>query len=423
MKNFIPIILLAFFAFSCAQETGNNHTLTPDADNGGLVLPEGFSAIVVADELGRGRHIEVNDNGDIYVSLRQHSENKGIVCLRDTTGNGKADIIKYAGEHVGTGIKIHKGHLYFGADDEVVRYSMQEGKLLPDDSWERIAYGFPQEGQHEAKPIEFDGNGNMYVTVGAPSNACMEQTRTKGSPGMDPCPLLEYSGGIWRFSESTPNQYLREDGKRYATGIRHAVAIRWNKQVNELYAVQHGRDQLHQFFPDLYTDKENAELPAEEFLHVTEGSDFGWPYCYFDWMQDKKVLGPEYGGNGMVQGRCENKKDPIMAFPGHMAPNDLLFYTGNMFPEKYKNGAFIAFHGSWNRAPEPQKGYFVVFVPFGDENPSGDWEVFADGFAGEEVIESTRDAEYRPCGLAQGPDGSLYVVDSNKGKVWRIIHK
>jgi glucose/arabinose dehydrogenase len=192
--------------------------------------------------------------------------------------------------------------------------------------------------------------------------------------------------------------------------------------VGELYAVQHGRDQLHQFFPEMYTTEESAELPAEEFFLVTEGSDFGWPYCYYDHLQDKKVLAPEYGGDKTAQERCENKKDPIMAFPGHMAPNDLLFYTGDMFPEKYKNGAFIAFHGSWNRAPEPQEGFFVVFVPFDGENPSGDWEIFADGFAGTEPVNSTGDAEYRPCGLAQGPDGSLYVVDSNKGKAWRIIH-
>lgn len=422
MKNLIPALILAFFAFSCSQESSSSKSLIPDADNGGLILPEGFSAIVVADELGRGRHIDVNTNGDIYVSLRNQDENKGIVCMRDTTGDGKADIIEYTGEHVGTGINLHNGYLYFGADNEVVRYPMQEGKLLPDNSWERIAYGFPEEGQHEAKPIEFDGKGNMYVTVGAPSNACMEQMRTKGSPGMDPCPLLEYSGGIWRFDENATDQRQTEDGERYATGIRHAVAITWNKKVDELYAVQHGRDQLHQFFPDMYTTEESAQLPAEELLLVTEGSDFGWPYCYFDQLQDKKVLGPEYGGDKTIQGRCENKKDPLMGFPGHMAPNDILFYNGDMFPEKYKNGAFIAFHGSWNRAPEPQKGYFVVFVPFDGENPSGDWEVFADGFAGEEVINSTRDAEYRPCGLAQGPDGSLYVVDSNEGKVWRIIH-
>lgn len=422
MKNFIPALILTLFAFSCSQESNNSQSLTPDADNGGLILPEGFSAIVVADELGRGRHIDVNTNGDIYVSLRDQDENKGIVCMRDTTGDGKADIIKYTGDHVGTGINIHNGYLYFGADNEVVRYPMQEGELLPDNSWERIAYGFPEEGQHEAKPIEFDGKGNMYVTVGAPSNACMEQMRTKGSPGMDPCPLLEYSGGIWRFDENATDQHQTEDGERYATGIRHAVAITWNKKVDELYAVQHGRDQLHQFFPDMYTTEESAQLPAEELLLVTEGSDFGWPYCYFDQLQHKKVLAPEYGGDKTTQGRCENKKDPLMGFPGHMAPNDILFYNGDMFPEKYKNGAFIAFHGSWNRAPEPQKGYFVVFVPFEGENPSGDWEVFADGFAGEEVINSTRDAEYRPCGLAQGPDGSLYVVDSNEGKVWRIIH-
>jgi glucose/arabinose dehydrogenase len=112
-----------------------------------------------------------------------------------------------------------------------------------------------------------------------------------------------------------------------------------------------------------------------------------------------------------------------MAFPGHLAPNDLLFYTGDMFPEKYKDGAFIAFHGSWNRAPEPQKGFFVVFVPFNGAIPTGDWEVFADGFAGVDTVNSTRDAKYRPCGLAQGPDGSLYVTDDVKGRVWRILYQ
>lgn len=423
MMKYLLIPFLTLFIFSCApQEKSENKKLTSDSDNGGITLPEGFSALVVADELGRGRHITVNENGDIYVSLRQHDENKGIVCLRDTTGDGRADIIEYAGEHTGTGIKLHNGYLYFGADSAVVRYPLQPGELLPGNNWEMIARGFPQENQHEAKPMEFDGQGNMYVTVGAPANACMEQMRTKGSPGMDPCPLLEYAGGTWKFKDDVLNQDQLADGVRYATGIRHAVANSWNKQVNELYVVQHGRDQLHQFFPEMYDTKESAELPAEEFLLVTEGADFGWPYCYYDQFQQKKVLAPEYGGDGEIQERCENKMDPIMAFPGHIAPNDLLFYTGDMFPDKYRNGAFIAFHGSWNRAPEPQSGYFVVFVPFDGAYPSGDWEIFADGFAGTETVNSTRDAQYRPCGLAQGSDGSLYVVDSNKGKVWRIIH-
>ncbi len=422
MKNLLVFILVLFTLSCTQQDQSSNQTLSPDDDNGGLTLPEGFAALVVAEETGNGRHIVVNENEDIYVSLRDNDDNKGIACLRDTTGDGKADVIEYAGEHVGTGIKLHKGYLYFGADTAVVRYPMTEGQLVPDNNWEMIARGFPQERQHEAKPMEFDGQGNMYVTVGAPANACMEQMRTKGSPGMDPCPILEYAGGIWRFKDNVQNQDQMTDGERYATGIRHAVATSWNDTVNELYVVQHGRDQLHQFFPELYDTEESAELPAEEFFLVTEGSDFGWPYCYYDQFQEKKVLAPEYGGDGNITDRCENKSDPIMAFPGHIAPNDLLFYTGDMFPEKYRNGAFIAFHGSWNRAPEPQSGFFVVFVPFDGQNPSGDWEIFADGFAGVETVESTGDAEYRPCGLAQGPDGSLYVVDSNKGKVWRIIY-
>jgi len=421
MKKILPLLFISLFIFSCSQKQEQKSVLSPDPDNGGITLPDGFSALVVG-EVGHGRHIDVNNNGDIYVSLSQHDGNKGIACLRDTTGDGKADIIEYTGEHIGTGIKLHKGYLYFGADTAVVRYPMTKGELVPGSNWELIARGFPNEHQHEAKPMEFDGEGNMYVNVGAPSNACMEQMRTKGSPGMDPCPLLQYSGGTWKFKDDVLNQDQMRDGARYVTGIRNGMANCWNTAVNELYIVQHGRDQLHQFFPDMYTDEQSAELPAEEFFLATEGSDFGWPYCYYDQLQNKKVLAPEYGGDGEIQARCENKADPIMAFPGHMAPNDLLFYTGDMFPEKYKNGAFIAFHGSWNRAPEPQKGYFVVFVPFKGEYPSGDWEVFADGFAGTDVINSTSDAKYRPCGLAQGPDGSLYVVDSNKGKIWRIMY-
>ena len=114
---------------------------------------------------------------------------------------------------------------------------------------------------------------------------------------------------------------------------------------------------------------------------------------------------------------------PIFAFPGHWAPNALLFYTGDQFPARYKNGAFIAFHGSWNRAPEKQKGYKVVFVPFLKGKPSGAYEVFADGFMGADEIASPGEAKYRPCGLAQGPDGSLYISDSVKGNIWKIKYK
>jgi glucose/arabinose dehydrogenase len=157
-------------------------------------------------------------------------------------------------------------------------------------------------------------------------------------------------------------------------------------------------------------------------LEVKKGSDFGWPYCYFDNFQNKKILSPEYGGDAKKQGRCEGVNPPAMGFPAHMAPNGLLFYTGAMFPEKYKNGAFIAFHGSWNRAPLNQKGFFVAFVPFKDGKPGGDYEVFADGFAGKAEITSPGQAVHRPCGLAQGPDGAIYVSDDVKGTIWKIVY-
>jgi glucose/arabinose dehydrogenase len=162
-------------------------------------------------------------------------------------------------------------------------------------------------------------------------------------------------------------------------------------------------------------------LPAETLYMLEEGDDAGWPYIYYDQIQNKKIRAPEYGGDGKKTGG-ENAIDPVMAFPGHLAPNALLFYTGDMFPEKYKNGAFIAFHGSWNRAPEEQEGFNVVFVQFKNGKPSGDWEVFADGFAGIETIQSPDQAAHRPTGLAQGPDGSLYVSDDAGGTIYRIVY-
>jgi glucose/arabinose dehydrogenase len=196
----------------------------------------------------------------------------------------------------------------------------------------------------------------------------------------------------------------------------------WNTTTNSLFVMQHGRDQLYNIWPEYYDSSASAELPAEEMLEGKLGSYFGWRYCFFDQFQNKRVLAPEYGGDGKKTGRCEGMDKPVMAFPGHLAPNGLLFYTGDMFPEKYKNGAFIAFHGSWNRAPLPQKGFFVAFVPFRDGKPSGEWEIFADNFAEKKVVNSTREAKYRPCGLAQGPDGSLYVTDDTKGTIWKIVY-
>ncbi|NBC81983.1 MAG: sorbosone dehydrogenase [Bacteroidetes bacterium] len=421
---YLPTIALILLMVSgCSKTTDNNDTAI-QGDSLLISLPDNFSATIFADSLGAGRHLAIRENNDVYVTFRSgRFGNKGPAALRDVDGDNKADSINYFGDHFGTGVEIYDNHIYFENSMEVFRYALQANELIPGTEKEIIVSGFLEQGAHDDKTFTFDSNGNMYVNIGAPSNACMEQSRTMGSPGQDPCPELDWQAGIWKFNALAPGQTLQQDGERYATGIRNGLALHWNHNVDKLYVVQHGRDQLGQFFPELYNNEDNAELPAEEMFLVEQGNDFGWPYCYYDQRKEQKVLAPEYGGDGTIVDRCADTKDPIMAFPGHIAPNDLVFYNHNHFPEKYHNGAFIAFHGSWNRAPEPQEGFVVAFVPFEGDQPSGDWEIFADGFQGKDTIFSPGDATFRPCGLAVGPDGALYVIDSQVGRIWKIWHK
>ncbi len=386
-----------------------------------LVLPRGFCASVFADGLGYARHLAVRDNGDVYVAIR--GEEGGLVALRDTDGDGVADRQERFAERGGTGVKLRNGYLYFAMPTRIVRYPLAAGELAPAAPPEVVVTGFIDQRSHATKTVAFDDAGGLYSNIGAPSNACQSPQRTKEAPGLDPCPELERQAGIWRFAADELGQDAYGDGQRYATGIRNAVAKAWHPAFGRLFTVQHGRDQLSELWPEIYTDEQRAELPAEEFFAVDDGDDFGWPYCMYDQRLGRKVLAPEYGGDGEAVGRCADTEDPIVAFPGHWAPNDLLFYTGRNFPSTYRNGAFVAFHGSWNRAPFPQKGFNVAFVPFRDGAPSGDYEIFADGFAGPGEIRGPRDARYRPTGLAQGPDGSLYISDSRQGRIWRVRYE
>ncbi|WP_114748294.1 c-type cytochrome [Pleomorphovibrio marinus] len=404
-----------------------------DEDNGGLFLPKGFEAVVVADSVGRSRHLTVNEKGNIYVKLRvPDKEGNGLVAIRDENGDGKADVISYFGDYedtgnYGTGMRIYKGFLYFSTAGEVYRQKLDENSLVPTgkvelilkDDYKNAEHGY----EHIAKPLAFDDEGHLYVPFGSPGDVCQEFNRRPGSMGLDPCPQLEWHGGIWRFDANKLNQTQQEHGYLYATGIRSVVAMDWNSSENALYVVQHGRDNMNRTWPDMYSPWESAVLPSEEFFRVDEGTDGGWPYYYYDQIQGKKLLNPEYGGDKEIEADPLEITNPLIGFPGHFAPNDLLFYSGDQFPDRYKNGAFVAFHGSTIRGPYPQAGYFVGFVPFENGKPSGSWEVFADGFAQLDTIVNTGDAAARPMGLSEGPDGSLYITESVQGKVWRVMYK
>jgi glucose/arabinose dehydrogenase/mono/diheme cytochrome c family protein len=404
-------------------------------DQTGLRLSAGFCATLFADGIGHARHMVVGPSGVVYVNTWSGSyygkdvPHAGgfLVALQDTSGSGKANVNQRFGETVqsggagGTGIALYKGALYAEINDRIVRYALPPGSNIPRDPPQTVVSGLPLRGDHPMHPFAIDADGFMYVDVGTASNACQLKNRRLKSPGAEPCKELETRGGIWRYDANKTNQIF-SPAERFATGIRNAEGFAVDSAGHRIFVTQHGRDQLHSNWPALYKSDEEATLPAEELLNLRQAGDYGWPECYYDAVQSKLVLAPEYGGDGGKKlGVCADKIAPIAAFPAHWAPNGMAFYDGDQFPSRYRNGVFIAFHGSWDRAPFPQSGYNVVFQSLAGDQAAGKCEIFADGFAGAE--KSPEKAAHRPSGVAVGPDGSLYVSDDVRGRIYKIVYR
>ena len=433
-------VLVLLWAGACS--TSNDATLDPaapatarnpkpvpspcDADNGGLTLPTGFCAAVFADNLGAARHIAIRSNGDVYVAIANTSSGTGgVIGLRDTDGDGRADQKARFGSNGGNGVAYLDPYLYFAQDDRVLRYQFNPKSLSPSSSVATVISGLPSQVEHVTKTIAFRDGTLMYINIGSGSNACQVANRQAGSPGIDPCPELATRAGVWSLDPRVLGQTPSSAGvQRVATGLRNMVALATDAS-GQLFGVQMDRDNLADNWPALYSSADDARLPAEEFIRIDQGADFGWPYCYYDATQSAKVLGPEYGGDKVTVGRCAGKSGPLLALPAHWAPLSMTFYQGTAFPSRYRGGAFVAFHGDyfWGTRPRSDSpGYNVVFVPFGAGAPLGTWEVFADGFAGATAVSRTT-ATYRPTGLAVAPDGALYVADDVRGRVWRIVYR
>lgn len=398
----VPLAALALLA-------GGRATPACAPDNGGLSLPRGFCASVVASDLHEVRHLAVAPNGDLYAASGGFPRG-GVAAFRDRDGDGTMDERATFGPRGGNDIAVHDGHLYLALDDRVLRWRLTPGALAPAGDPETIVAGLPDDGDHEAKTLAFPGGDAMLVKVGSASNSCQQSNRAAKSPGRDPCLELERRAGIWRFAADRPGQTIAQ-GQRWATGLRNAEALAVQPGTGVVWAAVHGRDQLGKNWG--YSDEANANNPAEELVQVSEGDDIGWPYCYYSNDAKRKVLAPEYGGDGRTVGRCAAAKTPAIAFPGHWGPMALAFYPGEGFGPAYAGGMFVSFHGSWNRAPLPQEGYRVVFVPFADGKPTGTYQTFA----------TLKGSKFRPVGLAVGKDGALFVSGDGNDTIWRIVRR
>jgi glucose/arabinose dehydrogenase len=424
MKYFCAAIVVATALVMAADE--------PD----GLTLPAGFHAAVVADALGPIRHLAVRDNGDIYASTPKDQQGKGggIVALRLDPNHKAAQVEHFGSIDGGTGIRIHDGRLYATSPSGVYRFTFTGNALVPTGQPEVIVSGTPE--MHPGfnrtnRPLAFDDKGNLYLALDASANLCVEPNSPAAAPpganvaatapplGLRPCPDLGARAGIWRFSATKTGQKFPTDGEQIATGIRDMTALDWSPGHDSLYGIMHGRDNSRRFWPDIISADDEDHI-ADEMHKVTKGTDFGWPYTYFDGAKNVRLVSPEYGGDGKTAAPAGKYSTPVLTFHSRRAaPVDLVFYEGKMFPPSYRAGAFIVLHGTANR-----NGYNVAFVPFDKNSKAGVPTVFADGFAAFDPSSTAPPRpKYRPIGIAVAPDGALYVADSQVGRIWRITYE
>ena len=385
-----------------------------------LTLPPGFKATVVFEGVGPARHIAVSPRGDLYISRNQPRDQPapGILALRDTDGDGKFDEAKPFGDVAGTGIRFYKGDLYASSATTLFRYRLSGGELTPSGKPEVVIAGMPGPGGSRA--FAFDDAGHVFVGVTGSGNTCTIGTGPT-APIDNPCRQLATRGGIWQFAADKTGLTFPADGLRFATGLRDMQGLDWNAADHSLYNAMQGRNGLNAAGSKLYTPADSENGVADVMHRVTRNTNMGWPYTHFDPRTMKRMQAPEYGGKPGDVVTDNAYSAPIVAFPAHSSPLDLVFYNARQFPAAYRGGAFVALHGGSDGGvdtPRDQNGYSVVFVPAPPARGFAKPVVFADGFAGP--TRRPKVAEFRPSAVAVAPNGGLYVMDSEKGRIWRI---
>lgn len=358
----------------------NFSRVIPKPDNAQLTLPPGFSVDTYAEgDLKRPRWLQLAPNGDVFVA---ESEGDRISVLRDKDNDGKVDerFVFATGLSHPFGMAFWRDYLYVGDTDAVVRFKYKSGQTQAEGAPEKIA-SLPANGyrEHWTRNLIFSPDGTkLYVTVGSKTNV---------DAGEEPM-----RAAISEFNpDGTGHRLL-------ATGTRNPIGLAFNPTTRQLWASVQERDLI------------GNDLVPDYVTAIKDGAFYGWPYAYIGPHEDPRRKGEQ-------PNLVKQTIVPDVLIQAHSAVLGLTFYDGKMFPSEYTGDAFVALHGSWNRAQ--RTGYKIIRIRFKSGKPVGGYDDFLTGWM---LGEDKPEVWGRPVGLLVLKDGSLLVTDDGANKIWRVTY-
>lgn len=336
-------------------------------------VPEGFKIELFADNVDGARQMALSDSGIVYTGSRKPGK---VHAMVDKDNDFKVDevVLIADGLYLPSGIAYKDGDLYVAEVDKILRFKDIDKNYDKKPEPEVVFDKLPSESHHGWKYIKFGPDGHLYIPIGVPCNICNEDD--------------ERFGTIGRLNVETKEFEL------IATGVRNSVGFDWHPETKELWFTDNGRDWMGDDLP-----------PCELNIVTEEGQFFGFPYVH-----GNDVIDPEFGDE---LGDRKYQK-PAWEYQAHVAPLGMLFYTGDMFPEEYKNTPLVTLHGSWNRSTKV--GYKVVHMPLEGNQVLSEDDFVTGWLKGDEVLG-------RPNDIIMLPDGSILISDDGFSKVYRVSYQ